>query len=371
MTTLDFILPAGLEATEPPPVRDGVRLLVAGAEGVTHASFGKLGEFLAPGDLVVVNTSATLAAAVDGNLAGVPVEVHFSTELDDGAWVVEVRPAGSSAGPVADLRPGDVIALDGGGAALDDRASLDDSAALIIDRPRPAGQTRLWEARPRIDGGVSWFLTRHGRPIRYAYVPRQWPLPEYQTVFAREPGSAEMPSAGRPFTAALVTELVCRGVAVAPIVLHTGVSSQEAGEPPQPERFRVPAATARLVNSARQAGGRVIAVGTTVTRALESAAEPDGTVLPGHGWTDLVLGPGGSGGAGGSGGSGGAGRVDRMGRAAWVVTGLITGWHAPGASHLALLEAVAGPALVARAYAEALRSGYRWHEFGDSCLLLP
>ncbi len=335
--TVDFVLPQRLEATEPPPVRDGVRLLVARPSGMTHARFGQLGEFLSPGDLVVVNTSATLAAAADGNRAGVPVEVHFSAELDDGAWVVEVRPAGASAGPVTDLRPGEVITLDAG-------------AALTVDRPHPAGQARLWRARPRIDGGARLFLTRHGRPIRYAYVPRPWPLPDYQTVFAREPGSAEMPSAGRPFTAQVVTDLVTRGAALAPIVLHAGVSSQEAGEPPQPERFRVPEATARLVNVTREAGGRVIAVGTTVTRALESAASPDGFVRPGHGWTDLVLGPA---------------------RPARAVTGLVTGWHAPGASHLALLTAVAGADLVERAYTEAVRSGYRWHEFGDSCLLLP
>jgi S-adenosylmethionine:tRNA ribosyltransferase-isomerase len=337
MTALDFVLPEELAATEPPPARDRVRLLVADADGVRHARFGQFGEFLAPGDLVVVNTSATLAAAVDGSRAGTEVEVHFSAELADGAWVVEVRPAGVSAGPVTDLRPGEVITLDGG-------------AALIAGRPQPAGQTRLWQARPRIDGGVTAYLARHGRPIRYAYVPRPWPLAEYQTVFAREPGSAEMPSAGRPFTSEVVTDLVTRGVVMAPVVLHTGVSSQEPGEPPQPERFRVPEPTARLVNATRQAGGRVIAVGTTVTRALESAADTGGTVHPRRGWTDLVLGPS---------------------RPARAVTGLVTGWHAPGASHLALLEAVAGAALVERAYAEALRRGYRWHEFGDSCLLLP
>jgi S-adenosylmethionine:tRNA ribosyltransferase-isomerase len=337
VTAIDIAAPEELAATEPPPARDGVRLLVADARGMRHARFGQFGEFLAPGDLVVVNISATLAAAVDGNRAGTAVEVHFSAELADGAWVVEVRPAGASAGPVADLRPGEVIALDGG-------------AALIVGRPQPAGQTRLWAARPRVDGGVTAYLARHGRPIRYAYVPRPWPLAEYQTVFAREPGSAEMPSAGRPFTSEIITELVTRGVTLAPVLLHTGVSSQEAGEPPQPERFRVPEPTARLVNATRQAGGRVIAIGTTVTRALESAADPDGLVHPRRGWTDLVLGPS---------------------RPARAVTGLVTGWHAPGASHLALLEAVAGPALVERAYAEALRRGYRWHEFGDSCLLLP
>jgi S-adenosylmethionine:tRNA ribosyltransferase-isomerase len=242
---------------------------------------------------------------------------------------------------------------------------LADGVGLVLDGPRPAGQVRLWraelragqpsETRPRaaqsrIEGGAAAFLARHGRPIRYAYVPRQWPLAEYQTVFGREPGSAEMPSAGRPFTAEIVTDLVTRGVVLAPIVLHTGVSSQEPGEPPQPERFRVPESTARLVNATRAAGGRVVAVGTTVTRALESAADLDGTVRARSGWTDLVLGPE---------------------RPARVVNGLVTGWHAPGASHLALLTAVAGPELVGRAYAEALRLGYRWHEFGDSCLLLP
>ena len=334
---IDFVLPERLEATEPPPVRDGVRLLVARPGGMSHARFSQFGEFLSPGDLVVVNTSATLAAAVDGDRAGVPVEVHFSAELDDGSWVVEVRPAGASTGPVTDLRPCEVITLDCG-------------AALTVGQPYPAGQSRLWRARPLIDGGVSLFLTRHGRPIRYGYVPRPWPLPEYQTVFAREPGSAEMPSAGRPFTDQVVTDLVTRGVTLAPIVLHTGVSSQEPGEPPQSERFRVPEPTARLVNATRQAGGRVIAVGTTVTRALESAAGPDGSVRPGHGWTDLVLGPA---------------------RPARTVTGLVTGWHAPGASHLALLAAVAGTDLVEQAYAEAVQAGYRWHEFGDSCLLLP
>ena len=235
------------------------------------------------------------------------------------------------------FRSGEVITLHAG-------------AALIVGRPQPAGQARLWRARPRIDGGVPAYLARHGRPIRYAYVPRPWPLPEYQTVFAREPGSAEMPSAGRPFTGQIVTDLVTRGVALAPVVLHTGVSSQEPGEPPQPERFRVPAATARLVNFTRRAGGRVVAVGTTATRALESAAGPDGSMYPRQGWTDLVLGPS---------------------RPARVVTGLVTGWHPPGASHLALLAAVAGGPLVERAYEQAVRLRYRWHEFGDSCLLLP
>ena len=180
-------------------------------------------------------------------------------------------------------------------------------------------------------------------------MPRPWPLAEYQTVFAREPGSAEMPSAGRPFTAQVVTDLVTRGVALAPIVLHTGVSSQEPGEPPQPERFRVPEATARLVNATRAAGGRVIAVGTTVTRALESAADPDATVRARSGWTDLVLGPGGR--------PGGDRPGDRLARARRV---------APRAAHR---RGRARPGRAGLRRGGAL--GIPRHEFGDSCLLLP
>ena len=172
----------------------------------------------------------------------------------------------------------------------------------------------------------------------------------YQTVFGRVPGSAEMPSAARPFTTRIVTDLVARGILVAPVTLHTGVSSPEAGEPPIPEWYDVPAGTADLVNLVRRRGGRVVAVGTTVTRALETVAGPDATLVARNGVTDLVLGPS---------------------RPARVVTGLVTGWHAPGATHLSLLQAVAGEEFVDRAYTEAIANGYLWHEFGDSCALLP
>jgi len=320
-----------LEATAPPETRglsrDEVRLLVATGDGVVATRFRHLGEHLAPGDLVVVNTSATLAAAVDGSRPdGTPVVVHFSTELDDGSWLVEVRPAGPATGPVGDV-------------AIGESLRLHDATLTVV--ATPPDQQRLHRAV--VDAPVTELMWDHGRAIRYAYVRDPWPLVDYQTVFARQPGSAEMPSAGRPFSNALVTELVTRGVLVAPVTLHTGVSSQEPGEPPQPERFTVPASTAAVVEHVRAQGGRVVAVGTTVTRALESAHR--GVA----GWTDLVLGPD---------------------EPAQVVTGLVTGWHAPGASHLALLEAVAGPALVRAAYAEAERLGLRAHEFGDSCLLL-
>jgi S-adenosylmethionine:tRNA ribosyltransferase-isomerase len=194
------------------------------------------------------------------------------------------------------------------------------------------------------------YLHRHGKPIRYAYVPAEWPLDAYQTVFGLEPGSAEMPSAARPFTADLVTEIVARGVLVAPVTLHTGVSSPERGEAPYAERYRVPAETARLVNAVHEWGGRVIAVGTTAVRALESVARPDGTVTAGEGWTNLVVTPE---------------------RGLSAVDGLLTGWHEREASHLHLVEAATGAELLERSYLAARVNGYRWHEFGDVHLILP
>ncbi len=194
------------------------------------------------------------------------------------------------------------------------------------------------------------YLAGHGRPIRYAYTDRDWPLETYQNAYATEPGSAEMPSAGRPLTGAVLAELAGRGVLVAPITLHTGVASTEVDEPPYPEWFAVPETTARLIGPVRQAGGRVVAIGTTVVRALESAVDATGRVRAASGWTDLVIGP------------------EHRIRA---VDGLLTGLHEPRASHLRMLTAIAGEEALRAGYAEALRGRYRWHEFGDVHLLLP
>ncbi len=198
--------------------------------------------------------------------------------------------------------------------------------------------------------GVETYLGRHGQPIRYSYVDQSWPLRYYQTVFAQDAGSAEMPSAGRPFTDRMVTRLVTAGVLIVPVLLHTGVASPEAHERPYPERFGVPDATARAVAQAKDAGGRVIAVGTTTVRALESAVDGAGRVRAAAGWTDLVITPE---------------------RGVRVVDGLLTGLHEASASHLDLVTAIAGSDLVQRCYAEAAARGYRWHEFGDVNLLLP
>ncbi|MDQ1488223.1 MAG: S-adenosylmethionine:tRNA ribosyltransferase-isomerase, partial [Actinomycetota bacterium] len=212
------------------------------------------------------------------------------------------------------------------------------------------GPARLWVARLDVPGDPLLWLADHGRPIRYGEPAEPWPITAYQTVFATEPGSAEMPSAARGFTAELVTALVSAGVVIAPLLLHCGVSSPEAGEAPQPERYRVPTGTAALVNAARDAGRRVVAVGTTAVRALETVADETGTVHPGQGWTELVISP------------------DRGVRA---VDALVTGWHEPEASHLELIAAVAGPELIERSYSTAHALGYHGHEFGDFHLLLP
>lgn len=327
------------EAHEPPEARglarDEVRMLVATRGGLSHARARDLPAYLRAGDVLVVNTSATLPAALPARRAdGTALGLHLSTPDSPRRWVVELR------------RDGERF----GGGRAGETLSLPGSATAMLLAPYLAG-ARLWLAEldtrgvPLLD-----YLARHGAPIRYGYVARAWPLADYQTVFALHPGSAEMPSAGRPFTPELVTALVARGIAVAPLLLHTGVSSLEAGEPPYPERYEVPAATARIVNAARAAGGRAVAVGTTAVRALETVARDDGEIEPGAGWTHHVVTP------------------ERGVRA---VDGLLTGWHDPDASHLLMLEAVGGRALVADSYRAALRCGYRWHEFGDVHLILP
>ena len=327
--------------------RDGVRLLVARSpEDLRHRVFRDLPEELEAGDLVVVNTSATVAGEVDGvgDRRG-PLVVHAATRLDDGTWVVELRTAPDAAHPVLDAAEGDVVELAGGGPRL----------RLESPYPRPDSSptgrgNRLWRAVEIEDCVLAGHLERHGRPIAYGYLRARFPVTDYQTVFARLPGSAEMASAARPFTPGLVTRLVSSGIHIAPVTLHTGLSSQEAGEAPQPERFAVSGDTAALVNLVRTRGGRVVAVGTTATRAIESAAHASGTVHAGAGWTDVVISPD---------------------RPACVVDGLVTGWHNPDASHLLLVESVAGAALTQRAYDEAVAHRYLWHEFGDAGLFLP
>jgi S-adenosylmethionine:tRNA ribosyltransferase-isomerase len=329
---LDFTLPPELEAREPPEAhglrRDEVRLLVTSAAQITHGRFTHLPDFLHPGDLLVANDSATLPAALTAHCAELgELPLHLSTRLPGGLWVVEPR--------TRELGNTRTLWLPAGGVAR-------------LLGPY-AGSRRLWLARLALPKPWLEYLHENGRPITYSYVEPRWPIEMYQTVYAAEPGSAEMPSAGRAFSADVLARLAARGVGFATLTLHTGVSSLEEHEPPFEEAYVVSPATAEAVERTRLAGGRVIAVGTTAVRALETVADESGRVHPRRGWTDLVITP------------------DRRLR---VVDGLLTGFHEPKATHLAILEAIAGRAHVERAYRAALEGGYLWHEFGDLHLIL-
>ena len=349
--SLDFDLPGELEAGEPPEARglarDEVRLMVSYTEDdrVVHARFRELPDFLDAGDLLVVNTSGTMNAALPaGREDGAELELHLSTRLPAGLWIVELRrPTDAGTEPFRHARSGEMLHLPAGGTATL-HAPYRDGAV----NNRGAG-SRLWISTLELPETLDEYLDRYGSPIRYGYVRESWPLEYYQTVYATERGSAEMPSAGRAFTPELITRLVARGVQIAPLILHTGVASLEDDEPPYEEFYRVPPETARLANAAREGGRRIVAVGTTVVRALETVTDADGVTHPGEGWTRLFITP------------------ERPVRS---VSAMLTGLHEPRSSHLAMLEALAGRQHLEVTYEAALRNGYLWHEFGDLHLIL-
>jgi S-adenosylmethionine:tRNA ribosyltransferase-isomerase len=307
----------------------------SGTSPIRHTVFSRVGDNLGPGDLLVVNVSATIPASLEGRTEdGAPIRLHVSSPVAGNLWTVEPRrPTGIGSERMIDCDVGSVD-LPGGARAL----------LLTPDSRSP----RLWITQVHGVDDLLAYLARHGQPIRYSHTAGAWPLADYQNVYARRPGSAEMPSAGRPFTTDLVTSLVAAGIQVAPVVLHAGVASFEEGERPDVERYEVPEVTAGIINQVKARGGRVIAVGTTSVRAMETVADSRGMVHPGSGSTDLVVEPT---------------------RGVRVVDGLITGWHDAGASHLDLVAAIAGPDLIERCYREADVHGYLRHEFGDSLLV--
>jgi S-adenosylmethionine:tRNA ribosyltransferase-isomerase len=350
---LHFDLPPELEASAPPEARglarDEVRLMVSyqSDDRIIHTQFRHIGDFLNEGDVLVINTSGTMNAALKATRAdGTALELHLSTHLPADLWIVEVRiPDGNATLPFYDMTAGELLKLPGGATATLHTPYLVQNDTAILRK-----QQRLWIATLQLPCAYINYLADYGFPIRYSYVQEQWPGEYYQTVYTTETGSAEMPSAGRAFTPELITSLVARGIQVAPLLLHTGVASLEEHEPPYEEYYRVTPTTARIVNTARAEGRRVIAVGTTVIRALETVTDISGMTHPGEGWTRVVITP------------------ERGIRA---VHGLLTGLHEPQATHLLMLAALASPAHLKRTYREALSKGYLWHEFGDLHLLLP
>jgi S-adenosylmethionine:tRNA ribosyltransferase-isomerase len=336
---LTFERPAGAVARLPPEKRgrdrDDVRLLVTLADGHRHARFEDLPDFLSRGDLLVVNESAAIPASLAAESRLGSILLNLSTRFRSDLYVAEPRWEAGKPGPLP-VAPGEELRI---GAA---------TVRLLSEYP---GIPRLWFAiadRP-FDGLVA----ERGAPIHYGYTD-EWPLDVYRTEFSRVPGSAEMPSAARPITPRIRDRLAAAGVTIAPILLHTGVSSLEIesetveGQAMYPEPFSVSPETALAVNRTRAAGGRVIAVGTTVVRALESAWTPKG-VRPVSGFTRIFVNPA---------------------RGVHAVDGLLTGLHDPVTSHLALLAAFLGMDGVRGAYAEAVSHGYLWHEFGDSHLVM-
>ncbi len=326
LPALDFSLPPEARGL----TRDGVRLLVSylHSDRIVHARFVDLPAFLRPGDLLVVNVSATLPAALPARRSdGSEVAMHVSTRLPAGLAVVEFRKV--------TVAVGEGFALPGGG-----------SAVALAPYHR---STRLWVARLDLPEPLVQYLGRWGRPIEYPYVRGSWPLETYQNVYASVPGSAEMPSAGRPFTPQILDRLTLHGAGRASVILHTGVASLERDESPYDEYFEVPDETVAAIERARVGGDRVVAVGTTVVRALESSVDTAGRPIASRGWTDLVITPQ---------------------RGVRIVDGLLTGFHEPKATHLVLVEALAGRAHLERVYRVALDAGYLWHEFGDLHLAL-
>jgi S-adenosylmethionine:tRNA ribosyltransferase-isomerase len=345
-----FTLPPELSAREPPERRgirrDQVRLLVMDRTTgrIEHTRFDRINNYLHAGDLLVFNSSRTLPASLRGcecsATHGACMEVRLAERLPDDSWLaLLVCEQGDPFG--CGLRAGMQIEFAEG------------LAATVLERD--ANISRLWKLRFSISGAeLIDLIYRLGKPIRYEYVSAPWDLDYYQTVYATEPGSAEMPSAGRAFTWKLLLDLKRRGIGSAYVVLHAGLSSYLDDELDRQhlaseEEYFVNRVTARKINQARERGGRVIAVGTTVVRALESAANENGSLAEAHGYTRL--------------------KIDRQYQLR-SVDGLLTGLHEPEASHLDLLSAFLSPEKIHAAYDEAIARKYLWHEFGDLNLIL-
>ncbi|KYC36351.1 S-adenosylmethionine:tRNA ribosyltransferase-isomerase [Scytonema hofmannii PCC 7110] len=347
-TPFTFTLPIELLAQEPPERRglgrDRVRLMAIDRinNKVEHTRFDRLSEFLRPGDLLVFNSSRTLPACLNGceMPRGDCMEVRLAQHLPDDSWLALLfcqRGDPFSCG----LRSGMKIDFEQG------------LTGTVYERD--VNIPRLWKLRFSKSGTeLMDLLYRLGRPVRYEYVSAPWELDYYQTVYAKEPGSAEMPSAGRAFTWKLLLDLKRQGVNTAYIVLHTGLSSYmddalDAQHPASEEEYLISESAAQKINQTHFNGGRVIAVGTTVVRALESVADETGKVKAKHGYTRLHI---------------------TANHRLKTVNGLLTGMHEPEASHLDLLTAFLSADKIRDSYEEAVQKQYLWHEFGDLNLIV-
>ncbi|QHT60954.1 S-adenosylmethionine:tRNA ribosyltransferase-isomerase [Paenibacillus lycopersici] len=340
-----FHIPEELNAAAPPERRgirrDHVKMMVLDRRtgSVAHGLFYQLDDYLRPGDLLVLNASRTIPAVLrgtwsrSGSVLGEDIEIRLASRIDDRTWQALVVSTG--------IRPlqGDRFAFAGPLAASVTEVVSKSMAILTFSLEGTLLTNQLYAL---------------AEPIRYEYISHPWALDYYQTVYASTPGSVEMPSAGRAFSWELLFKLQRRGVGIAYVQLHTGLSYLLDGDGfPDPRRnfesYEVPPDTAEAIMRTKADGGRVIAVGTTVVRALESAADGSGRLASGTGRTNLMI---------------------EATTPLRIADGLISGFHEPEASHLELLAAFIDPALLSDAYREAIEYGYLWHEFGDMNVIL-
>jgi len=329
------------------PLDERLLLVDPCGERLDDARVRDLEELLRPGDLVVVNDAATLPASLPATSpAGRAVELRLVSMVEEDLWWGVLFGEGDWRTPTEHRLPPEPM-------APGERLHFGAGEGATVVEASPISP-RLLSLRFDARGEELWsLLYRRGRPIQYSYLDRGLALWDVQSAFASRPWAVEPPSAGRPLRWSLLLALQRRGIAFATVTHAAGLSS--TGDPvldaalPLPERFDVPQATVDAVTFARRHGRRVVAVGTTVVRALESAARPDGVLRAGSGTTDLKLGPG---------------------FRPRVVNGLLTGLHEPGTSHFQLLRAFAEADLLERAWQHAEEHGYLAHEFGDSSLVL-
>lgn len=343
---LQFELPRSLACPKPTEERDlsrdDVRLLVtSGESSVIHSHFKCFADYLHKEDVLVVNTSATQGAAFPVMLPdGRQGVVHFSTKVDDERWMIEIREViGNKTIRWHNGQENMIFELPEGG-----------KIKLLAKYYEKRELLNLWVARFESDLSPQSYMASYGQPIQYENLSQSYPLEYYQTYFSFHPGSSEMPSAGRGFTQPLINKLLDKGVIIAPILLHTGVSSLEENEQPYPEYMEVDHVSASIVNKAKRNGNRIVAVGTTATRAIESATDQHGSVNAHKGYTDLYI------------------TADYQMK---TINSLLTGFHEPRASHLHMLQSLAGLEHVRRAYAAAISDQYFWHQFGDLHLIIP
>jgi S-adenosylmethionine:tRNA ribosyltransferase-isomerase len=265
--------------------------------------------------------------------------VHVSNRLSAHEWLIEIR----------EIRENKTIRWKEGEEGMP--FQLPGEASVILRKRfyKDRQLLDLWVAEFATNPELDTYLAKYAQPIRYNKLNERYPLSYYQTFFSFDPGSSEMPSAGRGFTRTLVEQLLKKGIVLAPVLLHAGVSSLEENETPYPEYMEISPLSAAIINSARRQGTRIIAVGTTVVRALESAVDKNGGVTSYRGNTDLFI---------------------DDNHVMKVVDGLLTGFHEPRASHLNMIQALAGFEHIERAYHAAIQANYSWHQFGDLHLIL-